>query len=54
MPYLFSTRIVKNKKKFCMTSKDSGKTYCYDSEEKRKNGARLHEAFKHGFIPTKK
>lgn len=53
MPYNFSTRIKQGKKKFCMTSRDTGKTYCYDSEEERKKGAHLHEAFKHGFKPTR-
>ena len=44
----------KRGKKFCMTSKDSGKTYCYDSEEKREKGVRMHEAFKRGWKPTRK
>lgn len=53
MPYLLSTRVKEGKRKYCMTSKDSGKTYCYDSPEARKKGMRMHEAFKHGFKPTR-
>lgn len=53
MPYNFSVRMKQGKKKFCMTSRNTGKTYCYDSEEKRKEGARIHEAFSHGFKPTR-
>jgi len=45
MPYNLSTRIVKGKKKYCMTSKRTGKTYCYSSEADRKQGMRLHEYY---------
>ena len=41
------------KTKYCMTSKDTGKTYCYDSSAERKKGIKMHEAFKHGFKPTR-
>lgn len=54
MPYNFSTKKVKGQIKHCMTSKDSGKTYCYNSESTMKKGMRLHEAFKHGFKMTRK
>lgn len=37
-----------------MTSKDTGKTYCYSSLTARKKGQRMHEAFKHGWVPTGK
>ena len=47
MPYNLSTRTVKGKKKWCMTSKDTGKTYCYDSAAARAKGMRMHEMFKH-------
>lgn len=54
MPYILSTKTVKGKKKFCMRSKESGKMYCYNSTQARADGMKLHEAFKHGFVPTKK
>lgn len=54
MPYSFSTKKVKGKIKQCMTSKESGKTYCYNSDAEMKRGMRMHEAFKHGFKPTRK
>lgn len=54
MPYTNFTKKVKGKKKWCMTSKDSGKTYCYNSAKERTEGARMHEAYKHGFKPTGK
>jgi len=54
MPYKDFTKIEKGKKKFCMTSIKTNKTYCYDSKTKRDEGKRLHEAFAHGFKMTKK
>ena len=54
MPYKLSTKTVKGKKKWCMTSKDTGKTYCYDSTAARAKGMKMHEMFKHGFKPTKR
>jgi len=30
-----------------MTSKQTGKTYCYKSSAARKKGMRMHEIFKH-------
>ena len=50
MPY----KLGKKKGKYCMTNTETGKTYCYDSEKKRKEGMRMHEAFAHGFKPTGK
>ena len=46
MPYTLSTKTVKGKKKWCMTSKDTGKTYCYDSASARAKGMKMHEIFK--------
>jgi len=40
--------------KYCMQSKDTGKTYCYKSSAARKKGMKMHEAFKHGWKPTGK
>mgnify|MGYP001609705307 CR=1 FL=1 len=54
MPYTLGTKMREGKKMYCMTAKDSGKEYCYHSEEARKNGMRMHEAYKHGFKPTQK
>ena len=54
MPYKNFTKKVEGKKKFCMTNIRTGKTYCYKSKTAREEGARLHEAFKHGFKMTKK
>jgi len=54
MPYDLSTKTEGGKKKWCMTNKDTGKTYCYDSNEARNKGMRMHEAFKHGWKPTGK
>ena len=45
MPYNYSTKKVDGKTKYCMTSKKTGKTYCYDSLAKRRKGERLHEYF---------
>jgi len=47
MPYTLSTRTVKGVKKWCMTSKDTGKTYCYKSPAARKKAMGIHEMFKH-------
>jgi len=47
MPYRLSTKKVKGKKKFCMTNKNTGKSYCYTSAAARKKGMRIHEMFKH-------
>jgi len=46
MPYTLSTKKVKGKKKWCMTSKDTGKTYCYGSASERAKGMKMHEMFK--------
>lgn len=47
MPYNLSTKKFKGGTKYCMTSKKTGKTYCYSSPEERKKGMRLHEMFSH-------
>ena len=47
MPYDYSTKKVEGKTKYCMTSKETGKTYCYDSSAERRKGAKMHEMFKH-------
>ena len=52
MPYTYSTQTKEGRKKFCMTSKKTGKTYCYDSPAARERGAKTHEMFAH--MPTKK
>jgi len=53
MPYKKFIKRTKEGVKYCMTSLDSGKTYCYRSKEARNKGIRMHEAFKHGFKLTK-
>ena len=45
MPYNLSIKYVGNKSKYCMTSKKTGKTYCYDSKEKKLKGMQQHEMF---------
>jgi len=45
MPYTLSKQKREGKQKFCMTSKKTGKTYCYNSEAARKKGMRIHEMF---------
>jgi len=45
MPYILSER----KGKYCMTNKNTGKSYCYDSAGAREKGMKMHEAFSHGF-----
>lgn len=52
MPYRLGTCEKDGKHKYCMTNKDTGKTYCYDSPAERTKGIRMHEAFKHGWVPT--
>ena len=47
MPYTLSTRIVKGKKKYCMTAKRTGKTYCYDSLNARRMGIKMHMRYAH-------
>jgi hypothetical protein len=47
MPYTLSKRKTKEGTKYCMTSKNTGKTYCYRSPEARAKGMRMHEMFKH-------
>ena len=41
-----STKMREGKKMYCMTAKSSGKEYCYHSEESRKKGMAMHEAYK--------
>lgn len=53
MPYTYSTQKKEGKKKYCMTSKRTGKTYCYDSPAARRKGAQMHEAFAHGMKSNK-
>lgn len=45
MPYNLSIKYVGSKPKYCMTSKKSGKTYCYDTKQKRLEGIKQHEVF---------
>jgi len=47
MPYTLSTRKREGVTKYCMTSKDTGKTYCYNSAAARAKGMKMHEMFKH-------
>lgn len=54
MPYDFFTKKREGKEVYCMTSKRTGKTYCYKSKADRKEGMRLHEAYSHGFKMTNK
>lgn len=55
MPYTLSQRKSKEGGKlYCMRSHDTGKTYCYKSATDRSKGMQMHEAFKHGWIPTGK
>jgi len=54
MPYQNFSEIVKGKRKYCMRNKRTGKEYCYDSAKEREEGKRIHEAFVHGFKPTRK
>ena len=54
MPYTYLIQTKEGRKKYCMTNKSTGKTYCYDSPEAREKGAKMHEAFTHGFRPTRK
>lgn len=54
MPYRLNTKKRDGKKVYCMTNKNTGKTYCYKSVTARKEGMRMHEAYKHGWKPTGK
>jgi len=54
MPYILSTKKVEGKKKWCMTNKSTGKTYCYDSDKDRAKGMKMHHAFAGGWKPTGK
>ena len=54
MPYDLFTKKREGGTVYCMTSKDTGKTYCYKSKADREKGMRMHEAFKHGWKPTGK
>jgi hypothetical protein len=54
MPYRLSERDIDGKHKYCMTNKDTGKTYCYDSPAERSKGMQMHEAFAGGWHPTGK
>jgi len=54
MPYQDFSKTVKGKRKYCMRNKKTGKEYCYDSAKEREEGKRIHEAFVHGFKPTRK
>lgn len=46
MPYRLS-KLKKGKKKYAMTSLDTGKTYHYGTAAARKKGMKIHEMFKH-------
>lgn len=50
MPY----RLFKRNGKYCMENRNTGKTYCYDTKKERTEGMKMHEAFAHGFKPTRK
>ena len=50
MPY----KLLKRAGKYCMENKNTGKVYCYKTAAARKEGMRMHEAFKHGWKMTKK
>ena len=52
MPYNLSIQQRNNKVVYCMTSKSSGKTYCYSSPAERSKGRQMHEMFKN--IPKSK
>ena len=54
MPYTLSSPTIKGKKKYCMTNKETGKRYCYDSPEARSNGMQMHEAYAGGWKPNRK
>ena len=47
MPWKLSTRTIKGKKKYCMTTIETGKTYCYDSPTARKMGMKMHMRYAH-------
>jgi hypothetical protein len=47
MPYDLFTKVVKGKKKYCTKHKKTGKVVCYNSEEKRKTGIKMHHMFAH-------
>ena len=53
MPYNKFVRMIKEKKKYCLKNKRTGKVTCYSSDKKRKTGIRMKEAFHHGFKPTR-
>lgn len=53
MPYRDFTKEKDGKTLYCMTSQDTGKTYCFKSEAAREKGKKMHEAFKHGWKPTR-
>ena len=52
MPYTTKTKMRNGKKVYCMTSSDTGKTYCYKSMAAMKKGKKIHEMFKK--MPKKK
>jgi len=49
MPY----ELFKKDGKFCIKNKKTGKVTCFETEEKRKTGIRMREAFAHGWKPTR-
>ena len=54
MPYRDFTKKEEGKTKYCMEAIRTGKTYCYDSPAAREKAKSMHEAFAHGFKPTRK
>jgi len=54
MPYRDFTKKEEGKTKYCMEAIRTGKTYCYDSPAAREKAKSMHEAFTHGFRPTRK
>jgi len=45
MPYTLSIKQRGTKNVYCMTSKKTGKTYCYNSPSERLKGMQQHEMF---------
>ena len=54
MPYRKFDKTIEGVVKKCVKNINTEKVTCFGSEEKRKTGIRIREAFAHGWKPTGK
>ena len=53
MPYRKFQKTVKGRRKYCTKNKRTGQVVCYQSDEARRKGIRIREAYAHGWKPSR-